>query len=507
MAGLRACVIGAGAGGLAAAIELAAAGVETTVLERHPNPGGKMRQVRVDGTKSPQDTAAVIDAGPTVFTMPSVFEALFARGGQDFFQAVPAVPADILARHAWTSGGVLDLHAEVSASGAAIRTFAGADEARRFEAFCSRAADMYKTLDHSFMSAQQPSMFELVRRVGFKGLRGLLRTTPHRSMWSSLGSYFHDPRLRQLFGRYATYVGSSPLAAPATLMLIAHVEQQGVWLLPGGMRSLANAMTELGQSLGVQYRFDTHVESIEVDPLGRVKGLTIDDEHIAADFVVFAGDHAALAQGKLGNDVRHAVAPVARARRGLSAVTWCVHGRTHGFPLHYHNVFFADDYPGEFDAIFKRRTQPAEPTVYVCAQDRLHGAAVDGDERLLILVNAPPDGDIDQWSTGQQTRVWRAAEGVMARCGLTLSHTADATLATTPADFEQLFPATGGSLYGRASHGMMSSFNRPGARSKVSGLYLAGGTVHPGPGVPMATLSGRLAAEAALSDCHSHGQP
>lgn len=500
MPALRACVIGAGAGGLAAAIDLAAAGVHTTVLERHGDPGGKMRQVAVPGTGGCGDTCSLIDAGPTVFTMPFVFESLFARGGKTFFDAVTAVRADILARHAWTEGGILDLHADVTKSAQSIETFAGADEARRFLAFCNRAQENFRTLEHSFMTAQQPTMIGLAQRVGLRGLGGLLRTAPHRTMWNALGDYFHDPRMRQLFGRYATYVGSSPLEAPATLMLIAHVEQQGVWLLPGGMRSLADAMMALGRDCGADYRFNAHVEAIKTDAQGRVCGVYVDDEYLAADLVVFAGDHAALANGALGDSVRSAVPPVPRRRRGLSAVTWCLQAETQGFPLEYHNVFFANDYPSEFRTLFDRRGQPAAPTVYVCAQDRLNGAPPPQRERLLILVNAPADGDRDPWSDQQQQQVWRYALDVMSQCGLKIVSGEETAVTTTPATFDLLFPGGGGSLYGRSSHGMMASFNRPSARSQIIGLYLAGGTVHPGPGVPMATLSGRLAAEAALSD-------
>lgn len=503
MSASRACVIGAGAGGLAAAAELAAAGVETTLLERHEAPGGKMRQVAVGGSATHEGHDTLIDAGPTVFTMPWVFESLFSRGGQSFFDAVSAVPADILARHAWTSGGQLDLHADVTASRAAIAAFAGDSEAHRFDRFCARAANMFETLNHSFMSAQQPSMVELARRVGVQGLPGLIRTAPHRSMWQALGDYFHDPRLRQLFARYSTYVGSSPLEAPATLMLIAHVEQQGVWLLPGGMHSLAEAMTELGRSLGVRYRFSAHVERIETDHRGNVNSVVVDDERLPVDFVVFAGDHAALADGKLGDDVRQSVPRVKREQRGLSALTWCLRAQTEGFPLHYHNVFFADDYPAEFSAIFGDRTPAAEPTVYVCAQDRVSGVNPTGKERLLVLINAPADGDIDPWPAQQRDAAWAAAASVMGRCGLSISAETEAKVNTTPADFNRLFPASGGSLYGRASHGMTASFKRPGARSRTKGLYLAGGTVHPGPGVPMATLSGQLAAAAALEDQQS----
>lgn len=488
----RAVVIGAGAGGLAASLTLAAAGIHTTVLEAAPHPGGKMRQLDVAGQ--------AIDAGPTVFTMPWVFRELFAKAHVCFDDAVNAEQASVLARHAWCQGGSLDLYADRNQSAAAIAQFASPRDADGYRALCRRAEDIHNTLRDSFMAAQQPSVLELVRRIGLRQLPALWRTAPQRTLWSALGDYFEDPRLRQLYARYATYVGSSPTLCPATLMLIAHVEQEGVWLLHGGMRALADAMMRAAVSVGVQFEFDRAVTAIRTSNTGKVAGVSVDDLHYPADLVVFNGDHAALAGGKLGSAVAGAVPKVAPAARGLSALTWCLSAQTNGFALDYHNVFFDDHYKAEFATIFQHRDVPANPTVYVCAQDRVGGHRPTGPERLLMLINAPADGDRDPWPEDREHQMQERALSILERCGLTLSFTASDCKATNPADFNALFPASGGSLYGRASHGMMASFNRPGARCKIPGLYLAGGTVHPGPGVPMATLSGRLAAEAALSD-------
>jgi 1-hydroxycarotenoid 3,4-desaturase len=163
-----------------------------------------------------------------------------------------------------------------------------------------------------------------------------------------------------------------------------------------------------------------------------------------------------------------------------------------------HNVFFGDNYAEEFDAIFKRGRLPERPTVYVCASDREDADTKAGEtERLFCLINAPAEG-ARSLGAKEIEKCEAAAMRVLADCGATLTWQERAV--TTPADFAKRFPATGGALYGQATHGWKTSFTRPGARSRLPGLYLAGGGVHPGPGVPMAALSGRLAALAMISD-------
>jgi 1-hydroxycarotenoid 3,4-desaturase len=479
-------------GGLAAAVDLARAGLQVTVVERASGPGGKMRQIRVGGSG--------IDAGPTVFTMRWVFDALFEDAGAALDTALDLEPAHILARHAWRSGGRLDLFAEIERSADAIGEFAGADDAKGYVDFCRRSADVYRALCGPFIASQRPSPLELVRRLGRGGLGAMLRTSPMQSLWAALGRHFRDPRLRQLFGRYSTYCGSSPMQAPATLMLVAHVEQDGVWRVRGGMRRVAEAMRTLGESQGAQYRFDSHVREILVDK-GRACGVLLEDgTRLEADAVVFNGDVSALPLGLLGPGVARAARGTAPSARSLSAVTWCMNTRTSGFPLSHHNVFFGEDYAAEFDEIFSRREITQAPTVYVCAQDRGDSDSPEGNERLLVLINAPADGDRTRFDDERRTQLQERTFGLLEACGLQVSPDNGRGVMTTPTEWEALFPASGGALYGRANHGPWASFQREGAASRVPGLYLAGGSVHPGPGIPMAAMSGRLAAARLLAD-------
>ena len=466
-------MVGAGVGGLTAAVDLARRGCDVTVLERAPSHGGKMRHV------------LGMDAGPTVFTMRWIFEALFRDAGEGLADHLTIHATDILARHAWRAGGRLDLFADIDASADAIGTFAGARDAQGFRSFCARAGAIYRTLEQPFIASQRPSPLGLIRGAG---LAALWRTAPLRSMWSALGDHFSDPRLRQLFGRYATYVGSSPWLAPATLMLIAHVEQEGVWLVQGGMRAVADALRGLAERQGATFRFDADVTGI-LTRSGRAAGVALaGGERIAADAVVFNGDAAALAS--LG-----APAPPA-APRSLSAITWCIRAPTAGFDLAHHNVFFAEDYAAEFQAVFARGAIAGAPTLYLCAQDRGHASPAPGTaERLLLLINAPATGDREALDPAAfHPRV----QALMQACGLRIGE--GERVATNPTDFHALFPGTGGALYGQASHGATSTLRRPGAASRLPGLYLAGGSVHPGPGVPMAAMSGRLAAARLLQD-------
>jgi 1-hydroxycarotenoid 3,4-desaturase len=183
------------------------------------------------------------------------------------------------------------------------------------------------------------------------------------------------------------------------------------------------------------------------------------------------------------------------AKRSLSAVTWSINAKADGFPLVRHNVFFNQDYRAEFDDIFQKQRLPQKPTVYVCAQDQGDAYQPSSNpQRLLCLVNAPAKGDQSEFNAQEIEACEHETFSLLQQCGLNIDLDSAICQRTTPSLFNQLFPATGGALYGQANHGWMETFGRASAQSPIPGLYLAGGSVHPGPGVPMAALSGRMAA-------------
>ncbi|MDX2276585.1 MAG: phytoene desaturase family protein [Hyphomonadaceae bacterium] len=485
----HAIVIGAGVGGLCAAIALLRAGYGVTVLERGSHVGGKMREV--------QAGPARVDSGPTVLTMRWVFDQLFEAAGRRLDDYVALQKLNTLARHAWSGGASLDLFADEAASADAIGAFASAADARGFRSFCREAQRMFETLRDPFLTAQRPTPLTLTSRIGLARIGDLLAIRPFDTMWSALCAHFRDPRLRQLFGRYATYCGSSPFNAPATLMLIAHVEQDGVWIVQGGMQRLAEGLQRCAEALGAHFQFGAEVREIDVGK-GRARGVVLrNGERLSAEAVVCNVDPSALATGLFGQGVARAAAAARHSERSLSAVTWAAHETARGFPLVRHNVFFSDDYRAEFAAL-DRGALPDDPTIYVCAQDRHDAGTAEGAERLFILANAPARGDTHPLTKTELEACETAMINRLRRCGLEIAP--QAMTRTAPADFHALFPATGGALYGRATKGWAASFQRPGSRSKIPGLYLAGGGAHPGAGVPMAALSGQLAAQSVLAD-------
>ena len=484
-------VVGGGVGGLVAALLLAARGIDVVLLERGTTVGGKLRQVIVGEAR--------IDSGPTVFTMKRIFEEIFAEAGADFDELVPTQKASTLARHVWDGASQLDLHANPSASADAIGTFAGAAEAKGFLSFCAEAQRTWTTLERSFVRKPAPSISGLIGHAGLSGLGDLMAIRPFTTLWRALGDHFKDQRLRQLFGRYATYCGSSPFQAPATLMLVAHVEQDGVWMIEGGMIRLVLALEALLTSEGAVIRTNAEVAAITTNADGIAGATLTTGEQIEGSAIVFNGDISAL--NALGLNGLPATRP---DQRSLSAMTWSVSTNRSSFPLHRHTVFFSRNYPAEFEAL-RASQMPDDPTIYICAQDR--GNAETGaasTERLFCLINAPANGDTHSYGPKEIEQCARQASAALERCGLSLNlhqAMADGTaITTTPTQFHRMFPATGGALYGQASHGWAASFQRPGIRSRVPGLYLSGGSTHPGPGIPMAALSGAMAARCLIQD-------
>jgi 1-hydroxycarotenoid 3,4-desaturase len=486
-------VIGAGMGGLAAAIRLAAAGAAVTLVEAATTPGGKMRCLPSE--------AGPVDAGPTVLTMRAVFDDLFSVSGERLDDHVAVLPQPVLARHWWPDGSRLDLSGDRETDASAIAVFSSSAQAAAFRRFDALAQGLHDAFDSPVMRAPQPKATAILKAVAARPALwpALL---PGMSLTRLLRRQFRDPRLVQLFGRYATYVGGRPDHSPAVLALIWRAEANGVWAVKGGMYQLAEALAALAVRRRVTLRYATRARRV-VRQGGRVTGVQLDTgETLPCRACIHAGDPAALTGGLLGEGLERALPKTAIHPRSLSAWVWSFAAAPDGPLAHdllHHNVFFPPDAAQEFGPI-GRGNMPDTPTLYLCAEDRVGQDLPHGPERFEIIVNAPagrPDKPED--FARCQSRTFQS----LRRMGLWFSPEPGPQALTTPAMLDQLFPGSGGAIYGRSPEGSFAAFRRPPARTRVPGLYLAGGGAHPGAGVPMAALSGKHAAEAVLADLES----
>ena len=479
-------VIGAGMGGLSAAIGLIAAGIPVTVIEAAETPGGKARAVPTEG--GPADT------GPTVLTMRPVLDALFAACGTRTEEHLTLVPLPRLARHFWPDGSQLDLFTDAEANEAAIEALCGPAEAAAFRRFERVTAGLWGAFNGSVIAAPKPRLGRIIAAtLARPGLWPALR--PGLTMDALLRQHFTDPRLIQLFGRYATYVGGRPANTPAVLSLIWQAEAQGVWAIREGMHGVAAALARVAEAKGVRFQYRTRASRI-VRKEGRVVAVEAEGSSFPCRACVFNGDPGALRDGLLGDAARAAMGGSPRPAPSLSAWVWAFGAAPQGVDLAHHNVFFTADPTLEFGPIGVGR-MPEEPTLYVCAQDREMGLPLPPVERFEIIMNGPAG---HQPFPKEEAQCRARTFPMLSAMGLSFSPDPETRALTTPALLSRRFPGSLGAIYGGSPEATLATFRRPLARTDLPGLYLAGGGTHPGAGVPMALTSGRHAAQALLAD-------
>jgi phytoene desaturase len=484
-------IIGAGVGGLSAAIRLAAQGKQVLVLEKNDHAGGKMSQHQAQGYRW--------DSGPSVITMLPVFEELFQAAGKDLADYLTLQPVDPLTRYFYPDGTQLDLYRDLPATLEQIEQIAprDVDGYRRFLAY---AAEIHRITGPVFIY-DQPPQFSTLLKVRPGDMR---RVDAMRTMQQAIESHVRSPHLRQLLGRFATYVGASPYLAPATLNVIAHVElNEGVWYPQSGIYSIALALQRLAQELGVEIRTGCQVEHIEV--FGRrARGVELADGSLIPAAAVIANLDVTLVYENLLPQlpgVRKQLATLREQESSCSGFILLLGVQGEHPELAHHNIFFSSNYRREFEQIFHRGVPPDEPTIYVSISARsTPGDAPPGCENWFVLVNAPPLGlnyDWDAQSEAYSSTVldWLAQRGYDVRQNLAYQQV------ITPLDLEKMSNTRGGALYGTSSNNRWAAFRRPHNRCPdVGGLYFAGGTTHPGGGVPMVILSGKVASQLLLED-------
>lgn len=484
-------VIGAGIGGLSAAIRLASSGRRVIVYEKQPWVGGKMGELRLGGYR--------FDTGPSVITLRSAFDELFRlakRSLEDYldFQAV-----DPLTRYFYPTGRILDIHRELAPT---LNNIA-AIEARDVEGYLSYlayAARLFRITAPVFIFDQPPGLHSFTKVPW----QDMFKIDGLRTMQQAIDRYVQSAELRQLLGRFATYVGASPYLAPATLNVIAHVElNQGVWYPAGGIYQIARALERLAIELGVEIHTGCGVRQIDVR-LGEVHGVILEDgRHIPASALVANLDVAAAqallnSEGALPARESH---QFSRSETSCSGFILMLGIRGQHPSLAHHNIFFSSDYRREFEEIFQQGIPPTEPTIYVAITSKTTPQdAPAGSENWFVLVNAPALGSAWNWQAQRKGYRQRVLD-LLAQRGYDVRDQIEVERVWTPVELEEMSGAYRGALYGASSNNRWAAFRRPHNRNlHIRGLYFAGGTVHPGGGVPMVILSGLTATKLLMED-------
>ncbi|WP_067460851.1 phytoene desaturase family protein [Actinomadura macra] len=468
-------VVGGGVGGMVAALLLARGGHQVRLHERRDRLGGKLAERVRDGF--------VFSLGPSLLTLPGLFRDL----GVDR----ELVALDELCRYRFADGSELRAHRDPHRMAAAVERLAPGQGAA-WRAFYGWAEECLAAARRTFFAGP------LVRRPADARIGDLFAVAPGRTLDGLARRFFGDPRLRQYVGRYATYAGSDPYRAPAALGCVPAIEHgDGGWYVPGGLPRIADDLAGLLVEAGVEIRTGSAVTRLIADRAA-VSGVVLESgERVRGDAVVVNADAAAL-YGRLLPDGRRlrriaGLGPSSSAFLLLAGVE----GRTEGLP--HHSVVFSADYRREFGDIFTRRVPPRDPTVYIgCSAVDDPSQAPSGAENWVMLVNVPA-GDPGRWPMTPDSYRDLVLER-LARRGHDLAGRLRFVETFTPADLRDRYGAWGGAIYGTAYRGRFASFRRPGNRGPRRGLYLVGGSVHPGGGLPLVATGGRIVASLVAAD-------
>jgi len=563
-------IIGAGIGGLSAAIRLAAQGHSVTILERQAQIGGKLNHVEMKGFS--------FDTGPSLITMPYVLEDLFSSAQRDLKDYLELIPLDITCRYFYHDGVVLNAwrdHARLAEEFARLNPHDG----KAFYRFLDHARNIYQAaadpfLYHSLGSplnvfrtfvryvlrghpgeAVRRDQIYRVRRAIYRVRRAIYRTrflaqsvlfgiSPDKSgrgrdksgpyahplkvvpsttlrsrlkavlaalspqtLDSSVRSFFEDEHLRQLFDRYATYNGSSPYQVASVYSIIPYVElADGGWYPRGGIYAVAQALERLARELGVTIETCCNVQRILVEH-NEARGIVLADGRVLRSDVVIANSDVVTTHREL---LSPAISNKRRVQRLEQLEPSCsgfvlLLGVDKQYPqLAHHNIFFSDDYHAEFDDLFERHVPLSNPTIYICATTRSDPTqAPPGHENLFVLVNAPYLTAKSDWKRDASAYRDRVLDLLAGYTQVDLHDIREHIVCEailTPEDFREKYGANAGSIYGLSSNPRMAPFTRPGNKSEVHNLYFVGGSTHPGGGVPLVMLSGKIVAELVGTD-------
>ena len=481
-------IIGAGLGGLSAACRLAKDGFDVTILEKNETVGGKVNFIENGGYK--------FDTGASLLTMKHVFEDLFnfcEKNIEDYLEIKPLEP---ICRYFWSDETKFDAFQNVEKTENEIKKIAPED-VENFRKYLADSKQKYEIAERTFLSK---SLNELPALITPKNLPDLLKISTMKTLAKHNKSFFKSEKLQQLFNRFATYNGSSPYKIPATFALIPFVEfGLGAWYVGGGIYQIPKALEKLAKELGADFRYNSEVEKILIEN-GKTVGVKLKSgENLTSDFVITNADaietYRNLIDGK--NRRIYAEKKLKKIEPSCSGFVLLLGTNKKFDSLAHHNIFFSDNYKAEFNAIFEQKRPAENPTIYICATSKSDETqAPENCENLFVLVNAPYTNPNVNWENEKKS-YRNSIIKKLESFGLNdLENSIEFEQIITPEDFEEKYRANKGSIYGVSSNGIFSAFMRVPNRAKdIENLYFVGGTTHPGGGMPLVLLSGKMAAD------------
>ncbi|SFC74563.1 phytoene desaturase [Flexibacter flexilis DSM 6793] len=478
-------IIGAGVAGIAAAIRLRTKGHDVEVFEANDYLGGKLSLLEQDGYR--------FDAGPSLFTMPELVEELFALAGRnidDYFHYQRLTEG---CRYFYEDGTriVTPTSAQDFAQEIAKQT---GEPAANITSFLKRSANYYGLVGELFLYKSMHKTSTFLNWKAAKAIAQLPALGIFKTMHEANATHFRNPKVVQLFDRFATYNGSSPYQTPALLNMIPHLEHnKGAFLPKGGMYAITESLSRLAKDLGVKFHLKSRVEKI-LTQQGRTVGLKVNGQELPFEAVVSNMDMVATYRKLLA----HEPAPekLLSQPKSSSALIfyWGINKQFEQLGLH--NILFSRDYATEFDHIFKLKTIYADPTVYINITSKHEPShAPEGAENWFVMINVP--NNIGQeWDT----LIAQARRDIVRKINRTLKTDIEKLIVTEamlePRTIESRTSSVKGALYGNSSNNRYAAFLRHANFSaKIKHLYFCGGSVHPGGGVPLALLSARIMAE------------
>jgi diapolycopene oxygenase len=495
-------VIGGGLGGLAAACTLAARGYRVVVFEKNPWLGGKAAVLQQAGYR--------FDMGPTILTLPSVLRRIFGEAQRKLADSLNLVRIDPQWRSFFSDGATLDLVADLPAMVANLDSFApGSGAGDGYRRFIDFSAKLHDISDRFFFWRSIGSLWDMADArtlIQPSMLGAVFNLRLGKSVAQCVRSHVAEPRVAQMLDHFTQYVGSAPDASPAVLCALAHMQtQEGVWYPEGGIGAVPQALAKLATDLGVELRTGVGVRRIVLDDDGAAAGVETEaGETVPLAAVVSNADsvrtHRELLSGTKA-------AQRFERRRGYEpscsgVVLYLGLDRAYEHLAH-HNFVFSRDAHEEFDFVYRRGEPAPDPTCYVAAPARTEpGVAPPGGEALYVLVHTPylrPHHDWDKLYPAYRRVI---LDKLVKTAGLSdLDRRIRFEAKLTPVDIAERYRVLDGAIYGLASHGKWTGAFKPANRSPdVRGLYLAGVSAHPGPGMPMALMSGWIAADALDKD-------